>query len=223
MYYPLFLNITAVTCLIVGAGSVGLRKAKGVLCANPRYLLVLDNKSFGPEWEELRHPALRCEVRAFCPDDIDNCGLVFACTGDRDTNATIARACVVKGIWCNCADAPLEGNCIVPSVARKGDMVAALSTGGSSPALARVLREELENWIAPTAPLARLLGRLRPHILAMQKDTTYNSALFRTLARSAALRRAIADNDTPHCTIILCEYLPDALHPILPELLHELF
>ena len=50
----------------------------------------------------------------------------------------------------------------------------ALSTGGASPALARRWRRELEDWLAPRVRMARLMGRLRPCVLALSSDSGQN-------------------------------------------------
>ena len=222
MYYPLFLNLSAARCLVVGAGDVGLRKTRTLLAANPAEVLVLDKAAPGAEWLPLReHPTLRMETRSFVPEDVQGRTLVFACTSARAVNAAVAEACSRHGVLCNCADAPLEGNCIVPATARQGDLTAALSTGGGSPAWARVLRQELEAWLAPRAAMTHLLARLRPHVLALGDDTGQNTALFRALAHSP-LPEALAEKDGDRCQALLKRALPDVLHPIIPELLHDL-
>lgn len=222
MYYPLFLDLRHVRCLIVGAGGVGQRKAGAVLEAGPLELLVLDPALPLDAWATWRgHPALRLERRAFAAADLDGRQLVFACTPDRAENSRIAALCAPRGIWCNVADAPQEGNCHVPACARSGGMTAALSTGGDSPAWARVVREELEGWLAPRAAMGTLLGRLRPHVLALGQDTVQNTELFRTLARSP-LPTLLGAGDKAGCEALLRRLLPESLHTIIAEMLHEL-
>lgn len=222
MYYPLFLDLSAARCLVVGAGGVGLRKSAALLAARTAELLVVDTDEPGPAWDPLRaHAALRMEKRPFAPEDVLGRTLVFACTSARAVNAAVAAACASNNILCNCADAPLEGNCIVPATARRGDLTVALSTGGGSPAWARVLRQELEIWLEPREAMTRFLARLRPHVLALGDDTGQNTALFRALAHSP-LRQALADRDGERCRATLRDMLPDALHPFIPELLHDL-
>ena len=234
MYYPLFLSLERAHCLIVGAGEVGLRKAHSLLECGPASLLVLDVTAPGSAWEKLRtYPALRTETRAFTPDDVVGKALAFACTGSREANAAVVRACAAQGVLCNCVDAPLEGSFIVPATARarhvpgndalSGEAVelsAALSTGGGSPAWARVLKQELEDWLAPRLPMTVLLARLRPLVLALGDDTGQNTAIFRSLARSG-LREALG-TDPEASRRMLREALPEALHPHIPELLYDL-
>lgn len=222
-YYPLFLDLSRTHCLIVGAGDVGRRKLAAVLESAPASVLVLDVAPPSAELAEVLAADFRVTFarRTFTPADVEGRGLVFAATGNREVNAAVAAACARRNILCNCADAPREGNCIVPATARKGDLVAALSTGGGSPALARHLRLELESWLEARAALATLLGRLRPHVLAMPAKTGQNTTLFRTLTHSS-LREALDTGDRARCEALLRELLPDALHPHIPELLYDL-
>ena len=63
--------------------------------------------------------------------------LVIVATDDRAVNAAVAAECRERGIWVSCAF-------ILPSVRRRGAVTVAVSTGGRSPTMARLVREELE-------------------------------------------------------------------------------
>jgi len=219
-YYPLFLDLRRARCLVVGAGAVGRRKVDALLEAGVRELVVLD-----PEPAERarlpEHPALVFEARGFRPDDLVGCALVFAASGSREANAAVAAACAEQGILCNCVNVPLAGSCIVPATARVGEMVLAIATGGASPAYARHLREELEVWLRDKAPLAVLLGRIRPRLLALERDSAHNTVLFRALVQSR-LGEALAAGDLERCTELLAAVLPEELHPLMAEFLDGL-
>jgi len=219
-YYPLFLDLSLAKCLVVGAGAVGRRKIGSLLEAGVRQLVVLDPEPAEPDLLP-EHPSLVFEARRFAPEDLADCALVFAASGSRETNAAVAAACAERGIFCNCADAPLEGNCIVPAAARAGEMTLALSTGGASPAYARHLRKELEGWLHEKAPLAALLGRIRPRLLALEMDTRQNTALLRALVRSR-LGAALAAKDAKQCEELLAAELPEDLQPWIAEFLDGL-
>jgi len=199
---------------------VGRRKVDALLAAGVQELVVLDTepaeRALLPE-----HPALVFEARDFRPDDLTGCALAFAASGSREANAAVAAACAEQGIFCNCADAPLEGSCIVPATASAGDMVLALSTGGASPAYARHLRAELEVWLQDKAPLTTLLGRIRPRLLALERDTAHNTALFHALVQSK-LGEALAAGDLTRCMELLAASLPEELPPWMAEFLDGL-
>ena len=218
-YYPLFLDLSRAKCLVAGAGAVGQRKIRSLLDSGVREVLVLDPNVKAALLPE--HPALVFEARSFAPEDLAGCALAFAASGSREVNAAVAAACAERGIFCTCADAPLEGSCIVPAVARSGELTLALSTGGASPAYARHLREDLEGWLHDKAPLATLLGRIRPRLLALRMDTMQNTHLLRALVQSK-LGAALAARDGDRCKKLLAATLPKDLHPWLAEFLDGL-
>jgi siroheme synthase-like protein len=60
----------------------------------------------------------------------------------------------------------MHSNFILPAVVQRGELSVSVSTGGSSPALARRLRERIENLIGPEyGILASLMAELRPELL----------------------------------------------------------
>lgn len=218
--YPLFLSLRDSSCLVAGFGGVGRRKVAGLLACAPAAVHIFDLQE--PEDEEgralLRHEAVRFHGRPCTEDDLRPCRLVFAATGSRAENARIAALCARLGLLCNCVDAPEEGSFIVPAVARLGRLAAALSTGGASPALARRWRGELEAWLAPRARMARLMGELRPLVLALGMETEQNTRIFRTLAASS-LQDCLEREDLHACRALLEQTLPPALHSRITELI----
>jgi precorrin-2 dehydrogenase/sirohydrochlorin ferrochelatase len=63
-------------------------------------------------------------------------------------------------------DDPAHSNFILPAIVRRDELSIAISTGGSSPALARRLRESIENLIGPEyGILAGLMAELRPELM----------------------------------------------------------
>lgn len=221
-YYPIFIDLTHKSCLVVGAGAVGLRKLATLLQARPQRLVLMDTAPPSPECAALlADSAVHFVQQAFSPEHLTGHSLVFAATGSRSANAAIAAACQTHGIWCNCADAPTEGSFIVPATAAHGSLTAALSTGGASPALARCLRQELEEWLRPRSALASLMGRIRPFVLALGLNTEQNTRIFRALTTSD-LQTALANNDAQQCEASLRVLLPATLHPHIVEFLHDL-
>ena len=219
-YYPVFLNLSEVRCLVVGAGAVGRRKIASLLECGPAELLVLDPNLDDEAMKRLAQGdvsgALRPERRTFRPEDAENRTLVFAATPSAEVNSAIAALCRARGVWCNVAG-PLEegteGNFIVPASVREGPVSLALSTGGCSPALARVLKEELAAWLhGGYAALALLLKALRPRLLALGLGSDADADVFRSLCARPVrdtLMDALARRDE--------KALEDALRPLLPD------
>ncbi|MFQ9491700.1 MAG: bifunctional precorrin-2 dehydrogenase/sirohydrochlorin ferrochelatase [Bilophila wadsworthia] len=167
-YYPVFLELSGQSCLVVGAGAVGCRKIASLLECPIERLHVIDLAEPDTNLQVLlEDKRVSFTKRPFTPSDVEGCALVFAATSNRQTNDAVARACTERGILCNCADAPKDSSFIVPALVEQGNIAIALSTGGASPALARKIREDLETWLGEHyTGISELLMRLRPLVLA---------------------------------------------------------
>ena len=224
-YYPAFLDLSGRRCLVVGAGRVGRRKLAGLLALDPgrrpREILVLD-PGLAPDAGLPHDPVLMYVKRPFREDDLEGCALVFAAASDPAANAQVARLCAERGIPCNCADDPGTSSFIVPACASRDGLTLAVSTAGGSPALARLLREELEAEVLPRyAALSRFMERLRPLVLGLGQDSDENAPLFRALVRSE-LGAALASGDLGRARAVLRSLLPAALAPRIEELTNGL-
>ena len=221
MPYPLFLDLTDKTALVVGAGGVGRRKIAGLAGRGLARLLVLD-PALPAECETLAcGTLLDQQCRGFTPHDVMGMALVFACTDNRAVNAAVAAACHERGVLCNVADDPTAGDFFVPALVERGDVVLAVSTGGAGPALSKHLRKELEDWLGNRyTAFAALLRRLRPALLALGLETTENTRIFRSLVHSP-LAQLLVDDNTEEARRILRELLPEPLHAAIGVFLHE--
>jgi siroheme synthase-like protein len=76
--------------------------------------------------------------------------VVLVATGDVRVAARVHRAARRAGVLVNAADDPAHCDFFLPAVLRRGRLVVAVSTGGASPTLARVVRDELERLVPPS-------------------------------------------------------------------------
>jgi len=82
-------------------------------------------------------------------------------------NAVVFQDAQAAGVWCNAVDDPQHCSVLFPAVLRRGPVTVAVSTGGSSPALASWLRRELESVVGPElADVALRLAEERRRIHA---------------------------------------------------------
>ncbi|MBW3624584.1 MAG: bifunctional precorrin-2 dehydrogenase/sirohydrochlorin ferrochelatase [Armatimonadetes bacterium] len=182
-YYPIYLDLKNRPCLVVGGGTIALRKAEGLLVCGAKVHVIspwitpelreMENLNavaafrkkmepgFNPETDP--HHPVTFEERKYRPGDTQGYTLVIAATDDRPVNAQIYEEARELGIPVNVVDDPPLCGFILPSIIRRGPVTIAFSTSGRSPALARRLREYLERAIGPEyGELADLLGELRP-------------------------------------------------------------
>jgi siroheme synthase-like protein len=138
-HYPVFLDLKDRPVLVVGAGTVALRKTKGLLEAGARVTVVALEAL--PEFDALPVRLLRRRFRA---SDLSGVALVFAATDDRAVNRRIGVAAKARGLFANVADSAAECGFIVPARVNRGDVQIAISTGGTSPRVSAELRRKLD-------------------------------------------------------------------------------
>jgi siroheme synthase-like protein len=142
--YPIFLDLSGRRCVIVGGGEVANRKARKLLQARARVVVI--SPEIGAELESV---AVEIHRRPYREGDLEGAYLAFAATNSREANAAVAREAKERGVPVNVADRPSEGDFALPSTLRRGRLQVAVSTGGASPTLARRIRGELEQAFGP--------------------------------------------------------------------------
>ena len=142
--YPIFLDLSGRRCVVVGGGEVANRKARKLLQARARVVVI--SPEIGAKLEGV---AVEIHRRPYREGDLEDAYLAFAATNSRGVNAAVAREAKRRGVPVNVADEPSEGDFALPSTLRRGRLQVAVSTGGASPTLARRIREELEEAFVP--------------------------------------------------------------------------
>lgn len=137
--FPINLNLEGRSCLVVGAGRIGLRKTEQLLAAGAIVTVVAPQVV--DEFAGLPVTILR---RNFVISDLDGQRLVITATGSPDVDQKIYDECEARGLWINSADDPDRCAFTLPAVVRRGDLMVTVSTGGNSPALSSWMRQKLE-------------------------------------------------------------------------------
>ncbi len=159
-YYPLFMDLAGRSCLVVGAGAVAARKARTLLDCGARVTVIGVRPAAAFRALEGRGVVLR--DRRFRASDVGRQALIIAATDDRAVNAAVSAAARRKGIPVNAVDDPEHCSFIVPAVVTRGDLTVAISTGGKSPAAARLVKERISEMLGDEyVALVRLLGAHR--------------------------------------------------------------
>lgn len=186
-FYPVMLNITGRRCVVIGGGPVALRKVHGLLEAHAQIEVISPTVVDG-----LRKLAdegkVIVQLREYHTHDLQGATLAFAATGNRRTNAEIARNADQLGVPVNVADVAEEGSFILPSVVRRGDLLLTVSTCGASPAYAALIKAELlERYGEEQGARVRWLGRLRAVAASRITDSRLRHEVLRAAARSQAV------------------------------------
>ena len=146
--YPLTLtNMAQVRAVVVGGGPVGERKVKGLLAAKAKVVVI--SPVVTPQLETWAEAGeISWHQRSYQAGDLAQARVVFAATNQRAVNAQIAQEAQARGLLCNVADHPIEGNFHVPAVHRQVEVVVAVSTTGATPTLARDTRNDIAAWLS---------------------------------------------------------------------------
>jgi len=169
-HLPIFLDIKNKPCLVVGGGEIAVRKVNSLLRSGAAVTVV--SPQLAPALEQRRTAGeLEHRARHFYDEDIEGCHLAIAATDDRQVNHHISQLANASRIPVNVVDQPTDCSFIMPSVIDRSPVVAAVSTGASSPVLARLIRARLESMVpAGYGRLAELCARFRDRVKARFAD-----------------------------------------------------
>lgn len=140
--FPLFLDVTGRRVLVVGGGTIAARKALDLIAARADVTVVAPE--IAAELVASPTATLTLVQRAFEEGDLDGAWLVVAATDDPDVQTRIAAACERARVFCVAVDDPPNASAYGGAIVRRGPVTIAISTSGEAPALARLLREILE-------------------------------------------------------------------------------
>lgn len=163
-YLPIFYDLSVRPCLVVGAGEIAARKVRqlrkveaSVIVVAPEICQELQNFV---DSNDIQHIAGR-----FSEVMLNDKMLVIAATNDEVVNQHVSVLAKAKNIPVNVVDAPDLCSFIMPSIVNRDPVQIAISTGGSSPVLARLLRARLETLIPSSyGRLAQLMCKFRAQV-----------------------------------------------------------
>jgi uroporphyrin-III C-methyltransferase / precorrin-2 dehydrogenase / sirohydrochlorin ferrochelatase len=145
-FFPIFMRLEGRSCLVVGGGGIALRKVSLLRKAHARVTVV--SPELCPQLEALKaQGAIEHVARGFEDDDVLGRVLVIAATDDQAVNERVSELCMARSIPVNVVDQPDLCGFITPSMVDRSPLQVAISTGGSSPVLARLFRSRIESFI----------------------------------------------------------------------------
>jgi len=163
-YLPIFVDIKDKKCLVVGAGGIAARKADLLTKAGAKVQVV--SPELGSEMQRFVDDSkLSWMQKSFEPVDLEGVNLVIAATSDATINQQVSAECHSRQLPVNVVDNPKLCSFIMPSIIDRNPVQIAVSTGGASPVLARMIRTKLESC-TPSAygDLARLVAGYREQV-----------------------------------------------------------
>jgi precorrin-2 dehydrogenase/sirohydrochlorin ferrochelatase len=210
------INLQGRQVVVVGGGRVAYRKVMGLLESGATVAVI--SPALEDRLEELATQGAIQWIPAPFDEALlnryEDVALIFGATNIREVNVATFNAAAKRKIPCNIADVPDLCTFIVPAVIAQGDLMIAVSTGGSSPALARRIREDLAKRFGPEyAEMTRVMGELRRLVLSTGSPSDENKRVFLEIVDSEVLP-AIKDNDWERALEILTALLPADISPL---------
>lgn len=176
---PLALKVRGRKCLVVGGGEVALRKLALLASAGAAATVVAVAAS-PPVQRLCAAQGWPLHRRPFAEEDVRGCTLAIAATAEDAVNRAVAAAGERCGVLVNCVDDGARSTALFPAIVDRDPVTVAISTGGASPTLARLLRERVEGALPDAVgKLARYLGGRRPRIAAALPDAASRQRFWR--------------------------------------------
>ncbi len=145
--FPLFVNLDKLPVLVVGGGEIAERKINLIIKANANVEVLA--RKFTPNVEQIISKKKLKKIKKSL--DIStlssNYSLIIAATDNKQVNKKLFNFAKKNNILINVVDQPELCTCTFGSIVERGDLVVAISTGGSAPVFARNLREKLETLL----------------------------------------------------------------------------
>ena len=171
-YLPIFYDIKNKYCLVVGGGEIACRKAHLFFNAGANLLVVApdvcDNMA-----ELIKDSRVTHRTEKYSAECLDDITAVIAATDDQQVNAAVSIDAKAKNIPVNVVDNPALCSFIMPAIVDRSPLILAISSGGHSPVLTRILRSKIEPMIPSSyGRLATLVGKFRGAV--KEKFSTIN-------------------------------------------------
>ncbi len=194
VHYPVMLDLRHRRVAVVGGGTVAEHKARGLIAAGARVRVISPAVTQG-----LRaladDGAIEVDARPYWPGDLDGATLAIAATDDPAVNRAVQHEADAARVLVNVVDNGEQGDFVVPSVHRRGDVTVTVSTAGQCPTLAVRLRERIGELVRDEhATFARLAGSRRAEIARRVPDDAARRRLWYRIVDSGSID-AIARGD----------------------------
>jgi len=194
-FLPIFFNLKQKPSLVVGGGKVAARKVSLLLKAQSAVTVVAPKLSRElVEW--LEEGKLTHMARDFADADIEKPVLVIAATNNKDVNKRVSELAQARGIPVNVVDDPALCSFITPSIIDRSPVQIAVSTGGASPVLARMIRTKLEGCIpAGYGRLAALVAGFREKVKAKFTNVDQRRAFWEAILDSSVADQVFSGHE----------------------------
>src|SRR3954470_14767614 len=164
-YLPVFLDLQSGKVLLIGAGDLVRAKLRLLVSAGAQvqwYATDGNHDLAGLDAND----AARIDLVSGDPLSADLSGVIaILCAGAGDVGVAMSARAKAVGLPVNVMDDLAHSTFIFPAIVDRGDVVVAVGTGGTSPVVARRVRERIEAMLpGRIGDLATFIGRWRKSI-----------------------------------------------------------
>ena len=145
-YFPAFIKLENQKVLIVGGGAIAYEKLDKLLDFTHN-IFIISPKYSNIMLDKIKEHNLEFDTRIYKIGDIKEFSIVVVAVDNLTLQAEIFEESKQYKCLCNCVDSVEYCDFIFPSYIKKDDLTIAVSTSGSSPALAKHLKIYLKNLI----------------------------------------------------------------------------
>jgi precorrin-2 dehydrogenase / sirohydrochlorin ferrochelatase len=211
-FIPIFLQVEGKPCLVVGGGEVALRKVTPLIDAGAQVTVISPRVS--AELASIAESGrILLRQRTYRAGDMQGYHLVYAATDDSELQQSLFEEARRLNILINVADAPEFCSFITPSVIRRGQLQVAISTGGASPATARILRQSMEEWLGDEfEALLEVMAAARDWLKRHEADAEARARKLNALAASG-IDEALRRGDAVAVDRLVTQWLGGGAHP----------
>ena len=148
-YFPLFVNLEKKKILLIGAGNIALRRARGVLDFGAELTVVAPEiaTEFFDLQDQYGKDCLVIVKHGFEPGSIDGFEFVLSATNDRDIDLAVYQECKEKGIPVNVASDQSLCDFYFPALVQEDNIVIGVSSGGDDHGKVRRVSAKIREWM----------------------------------------------------------------------------
>ncbi len=211
--YPVNLNIANRLCVVIGGGSVALRKVKNLLDCDAVVRIVSPYVEPGLKKIILKNQ-LEWFEREYAKGDLQGAFLAFAATSDPDVQLQVKEEAHKYQAILNSADDPVGSDFHVPAHFRRGKMLVTVSTGGGSPAMSKQIRERLElDFGSEYEVVVDFLAMVREDVVNGEVDSSTRQKLFHNLLK-VDLLGLVRESNWFDLQMVLLQELPENIDAV---------
>jgi uroporphyrin-III C-methyltransferase/precorrin-2 dehydrogenase/sirohydrochlorin ferrochelatase len=193
-YLPLFFDLRGKPVLLVGGGTIALRKAR--LLIKAQAVVVVVAPEIGSELESMVLASGGTVHReTYREAYLDQVVLVISATDETHVNRQVAADCHQRRLPVNVVDSPALCSVIMPAIVDRSPLMIGISSGGEAPVLARMVRAQIESVIPGAySQLAIFASRCRDRVKAHFADGEMRRRFWERILAGPAKEMALSGN-----------------------------